>query len=148
MSRTLGVDVDISAKGDCVGGIAGKTQGMISRCYVTGQITGIKNSYVGGLAGVNIGTIENCYSTAAISGYNAFAGLVGYLQVSGSGYYQRIGTITTSYSISKFTFPEGTTGLTAGCLIAEMDTDAIIKNSWAYMTYTNSYNPINSDTYK
>lgn len=146
--KNLGIDVNISAGGNYVGAIAGQNYGTISQCYATGQITGVKNSYVGGLVGGCLGKIINCYSTAAISGYNGFAGLVGYLGIYDKGFYnQKIGTITTSYSISKFTFSEGTTGLTAGGLVAEKDTDAIINNSWAYETYTNLYNPVSSYIY-
>lgn len=146
--KNLSVDVTISAYGNYVGAIAGQSWGTISQCYATGQITGIQNSYVGGLVGTCLGKIVNCYSTADISGYTGFAGLVGYLGIYDKGLYsQQIGTITTSYSISKFTFPWGTNGLTAGGLVAEMDADARINNSWAYMTYTNSYNPVSSYTY-
>ena len=145
--RNLSVDVTISAYGNYVGAIAGQSWGTISRCYATGQITGYKNSYVGGLVGTCLGKIVNCYSTVDISGYTGFAGLVGYLGIYNKGLYsQQKGTITTSYSISTFTFTMGKTGLTAGGLVAEMDADAIINNSWAYYTYTNSYYPINQYT--
>ncbi|SBW00541.1 exported hypothetical protein [uncultured Eubacteriales bacterium] len=137
--KNLGIDVDITAYGDYAGVIVGENNGTISRCYSTGQITGIENAYVGGLAGASSGLVENCYSTAAISGYTGFAGLVGYLQ--------QTGTITTSYSISKFTFTVGTNGLTAGGLVAKKDADTIINNSWAYETYTNPYNPHSYYTY-
>ena len=61
-----------------VGGLVGKNNGSISKCYSTGGVSGFWQ--VGGLVGQNNGSISNCYATGTVigsSGSYAIAGLVG-----------------------------------------------------------------------
>ncbi len=64
--RNLGlIDVNI-ASGDHVGGLAGKNEGTIINCYVTGKVSG--KSTVGGLVGLNQGTIINSWADVEVTG--------------------------------------------------------------------------------
>ncbi|MCL2066789.1 MAG: Ig-like domain-containing protein [Treponema sp.] len=58
-----------------IGGIAGRNDGTIKNCYVTGTVTG--DSTVGGIAGSNYGEILNCYTTCAIDYVNPSGGSAG-----------------------------------------------------------------------
>lgn len=74
----------VSSKTNGVGGLAGGSQAVISKCYTTGNISG--NDYVGGLIGSqansNSLTTES-YSEATVSGNENVGGLVGQLCCSG-----------------------------------------------------------------
>ncbi len=68
-----------------IGGLAGYSNGSISSCYSTSNVSAYSSmGYVGGLVGCNSGStssISNCYSRGAVSGSsNAqyIGGLVGY----------------------------------------------------------------------
>ncbi len=71
------VDVNIIGSGDYIGGLAGcNSEGLISKCFSTGEISGRNN--VGGLIGKHqYGELNNCYSTATVSGQTNIGGLVG-----------------------------------------------------------------------
>jgi Leucine-rich repeat (LRR) protein len=71
-------DVSIQGTDDCVGGLVGYNEGVLSNCYSTGTVTG--DEFVGGLVGENWpGSLSNCYSGCAVSGgSNVIGGLVGY----------------------------------------------------------------------
>lgn len=60
-----------------VGGMAGVNIGSISRCYITGKVSG--KSHVGGLVGWNVehGSISNCFALAEVKGEDSVGGLVG-----------------------------------------------------------------------
>ena len=75
---SLGV-TDASIAGvQFVGGIAGSSDGTISNCYTTGNVSG-SYAQVGGVVGDNLGTISNCYSSCSMSGSaNDVGGVVGY----------------------------------------------------------------------
>jgi hypothetical protein len=83
--KYLGLEaVEIDAPGcDSVGGLVAVNRGVISNCYVTGNILG--NRHVGGLAGYNdtlqrdgeTGVIRNCHTTGSVSGRGSVGGLVG-----------------------------------------------------------------------
>ena len=75
---------EVNAPGcNSVGGLVAINRGIISNCYVTGNIMG--HSQVGGLAGTNdtlqadsdMGIIFNCYTTGNVSGDHSVGGLVG-----------------------------------------------------------------------
>lgn len=79
-----------------VGALAGVNEGLVSRVYVTGSVSGIAHDsggtvsggdVVGGLVGRNIGQIEDAYSVAAVSGRAKVGGLVG--ELSGAGELRR-----------------------------------------------------------
>ena len=55
-------------------GVNGGT-GMVRKCYATASVSGGSNS--GGVVGYNFGTVENCYSTGDVSGSHAAGGVVG-----------------------------------------------------------------------
>ena len=70
-------DVNISGY-DRVGGLAGKSIGVVNNVFTSGKITGYTN--VGGIAGENvpIGTVmSKCNSSADVNGYSRVGGLVG-----------------------------------------------------------------------
>jgi len=69
------VDVNLTASGDYVGGLAGRNGGNLIRCYGTGAVSG--RYLIGGLVGDNSGPVSDCYSTAAVSGTSGIGGLVG-----------------------------------------------------------------------
>lgn len=114
----LGV-LDVNVSGSTyVGGLVGYVlSGNVSRCFVTGTVTGA-SICVGGIAGENYGTISDCYSYVTVSNPDDYAtgGIVGknlgviknvYATgtVSGKGYVGGIvganyGTVSNSASIN------------------------------------------------
>lgn len=83
--RNLGMEaVDVNApRCNNVGGLVGENRGIVSNCYIAGNVSGYNR--VGGLIGTNnkIGSnsdaiINNCYSTGNISGEDNIGGLVGF----------------------------------------------------------------------
>lgn len=72
----LGLEnVSVSGKNN-TGSFAGVLTGSITKCYVTGTISGAK--YTGGITGLlHAGTIENCWTDAKVSGTGYTAGLFG-----------------------------------------------------------------------
>jgi hypothetical protein len=75
--KNLGViDVNIIGSGHYVGGLVGKSSGMISCSYSTGVVNG--DHYVGGLVGTNYyGDLITCRSTSMVAGNSYVGGLVG-----------------------------------------------------------------------
>jgi hypothetical protein len=73
-------DVSITSRGSA-GGIAGHNErGVLSDCFVTGQVKDLIGSsfYVGGLVGRNNGTISDCHTSVNVRGDLYVGGLVGY----------------------------------------------------------------------
>jgi hypothetical protein len=105
--KDLGVvDVNIGGWGLYGGGLAGANSGIVTNCYSTGAISGMRK--VGGLAGTNSGIVTQCHSTGSVRGTNAFGlllfgagGLVGDNQ----------GTVTQSYSTGTVSGPAIVGGL-------------------------------------
>jgi hypothetical protein len=65
--RNLGLENVEILTGEMInhkGGIAGRSDGVILNCHVTGNISG--NSYIGGIAGQNAGIIAQCRSESAV----------------------------------------------------------------------------------
>jgi hypothetical protein len=60
------VDVNIIGSGDYVGGLVGENNGIITKCYSTGSVSG--RGRIGGLAGANIGdgSITYCYAICTV----------------------------------------------------------------------------------
>jgi len=80
--RNLGLlDVNISGNLN-TGGIAGRNQGLIENCFVTGNITGINR--LGGIVGVNQGRVYNCFTIVTINGQNMVGGIVGENELNGT----------------------------------------------------------------
>ncbi|SMC34176.1 S-layer homology domain-containing protein [Papillibacter cinnamivorans] len=59
----------------CVGGIAGRNDGMIYMCFSEAEISG--ENYVGGLAGLNIGVVTRSSGTSSVSGGMYVGGIAG-----------------------------------------------------------------------
>jgi hypothetical protein len=76
--KNLGVvDVNITASGVGVGGLAGRNDGgTVTHCFSTGRVSG--NGRVGGLIGSNDGDVSWCYSTCGVGGDQYVGGLAGY----------------------------------------------------------------------
>lgn len=71
----LGVEnVDVRGK-LCVGGFAAENNGIVRRCYVTGQVTGA--TYVGGLVGDNRSVTLDCYADVTVNGTADVGGFCG-----------------------------------------------------------------------
>jgi len=111
------VDVNITASGDYVGGLAGFSNGDISNCYSTGAVAG--NKIIGGLVGDNNedGAIFKCYSTGSVSGDGPVGGLVGQngiiVNVGEEGFFYG-GWIDNCYSTCSVTGNTSVGGL-VGC---------------------------------
>ena len=85
--------------GDTAGGLAGRNDAYVSRCYATGDVNGF--AAVGGLVGGNFGTVKQCYSTGTVAGTVHIGGLVG---------TNREGEISECYSIGAVTGGGGLVG--------------------------------------
>jgi hypothetical protein len=73
----LGVEAFSITGGDNVGGLCGKSTGIISKCHTTGTVTGGDN--VGGLCGINAsGTVSECCATGSAIGMYKVGGLCGF----------------------------------------------------------------------
>lgn len=62
-----------SSDGDYVGGIAGRSDGAIHKCYAKSRLSG--SDYVGGIAGYGT-DISNCYSLIRVDKANEFVGTI------------------------------------------------------------------------
>ena len=70
--KNLGLEA-VSVAGDhFIGALAGKNQGAVVGCFVTGAVSGKHNT--GGLVGLNEGLIEDSYNAASVSGSNEYIG--------------------------------------------------------------------------
>ncbi len=91
--KNLGLEnVDIRIESNTsdisVGALAASSTGIISNCYISGEIKG--EDFTGGIVGMNAGTISDCSSSAVVTGDKYYTGgIVG---------YNIQGTITNSYS--------------------------------------------------
>lgn len=77
--KNLGLEsANITAKFSS-GILVGSSEGIITRCFVTGQLTATRDR-IGGLVGSNSGSISECYSKAEIesSGGNYVGSIVGF----------------------------------------------------------------------
>ena len=76
-----------------IGGLVGSTEGSISHCFATGDVTG--GALVGGLAGKTSGVVLNCYAWGNISGTDYVGGMIGMTQSSVRNSYAA-GTVSGS----------------------------------------------------
>jgi hypothetical protein len=67
----------VNSSASYVGGLVGWTQGTVTNCYSTGNVSG--HDYVGGFAGgiSTMGDVVNCYSIGSVDGNGAIGGFVG-----------------------------------------------------------------------
>ena len=106
VSDLLILDVNISGS-SVVGGLAGASSGLISRCFVSGEISG-SGGQIGGLVGSNGGVIEECGSEVEVNGGSSSAnvgGLVGHMGLNN--------IVRNSYSSGSVTGYNTTGGLVA-----------------------------------
>ena len=57
------------------GGIAGSNEGVLRKCYATGDVSGI--DYVGGIVGKSVNVVEKCYATGDVDGNDNIGGVAG-----------------------------------------------------------------------
>ena len=138
-------DVSINSTNVEVGAIVGENQGTIENCYVTGEVNGrmsvggaagynagvIKNCYTtcdvtsssgtgtGGIVGSNshVATqIANCYATGKISGTDFVGGIVGNINNSSNGTFERCVALNSEVSASDGTNVGRIAGINYGIL--------------------------------
>ena len=100
------LDVNISGS-SVVGGLAGSANGLLSRCFVSGEISG-SGGQIGGLVGSNGGVIEECGAAVEVNGGSGSAnvgGLVGHMGLND--------IVRNSYARGKVTGYNTTGGLVA-----------------------------------
>ncbi len=68
-------NVDIRVRGSQIGGLVGRNQSTVARCYAHGRISAGKCS--GGMAGVNAGYIVDSYCDVAVDGRGRVGGFSG-----------------------------------------------------------------------
>ncbi|NIP24596.1 MAG: hypothetical protein GWN67_09750, partial [Phycisphaerae bacterium] len=74
----------VESEANCVGGLTGFSDWIISESYATGSVSG--RDHIGGLVGYNqrtfystpSGTVARCYAVGAVSGTNNVGGLIGF----------------------------------------------------------------------
>lgn len=69
---------DITGKKDCIGGVAGYNEiGTIYQCETYGAVESTNGNYVGGIAGKSDGTLRKCYAKGEITGGMYIGGIAG-----------------------------------------------------------------------
>ncbi len=96
-------DVNVTGQ-DWTGGLVGSFNGIVSNCYVTGQVNGCNST--GGLAGSSGKGVTNCYADVNVTGNDKTGGLVGRAQQ---------GAITNSYATGNVSGNECVGGLIGQC---------------------------------
>jgi hypothetical protein len=152
--KYLGLEaVEVDAPGcDSVGGLVAVNRGVISNCYVAGDILG--NRQVGGLVGYNdtlqrdgaTGVIRNCHTFGSVSGRNSVGGLVGanndqstisdsYSQSNISGVYQAGGLAGVNNNMSAISDSYATGSVTGNSYVGGLaglnDNTSTISDSYA-----------------
>lgn len=93
---------NVTAKLDYAGGILGQSRhGIAAGCINTGNIETTEGSYCGGIAGKSENSIERCYSMTTLSGYGYLGGIAGlgkdmnrnYAMTLVSGESEKVGAI-------------------------------------------------------
>ncbi len=115
-----------------VGGLVGYSYSTINNCYATGNVTATDSFPAGGLVGWNLGTISNCYATGTVIGSSLVGGLVG----------TNDGTVANSYATGNVT---ATDSSSAGGLIGQNLSGTV--NDYCYYSSTGSnYNDVGKST--
>ena len=83
-----------------IGGLVGQNQGIINRCFSTGSVSGLNDTFsLGGLLGGNAyGTFNECYAVTSVFGGDRDRGLGGLVGSNGID-----GNISDCYAISTIT---------------------------------------------
>lgn len=95
----------VTAKYDCVGGIAGKMDmGLIYGAESYGSIESLKGDYVGGIAGISAGLISSSFAKCSLGGDKYVGGVVGSgVKESYSGDSSTVRNCYTMVEITRFT---------------------------------------------
>ncbi len=108
------VDIEVKHSGShAVAGLARLNMGTVTRCYVSGAVTG--RYTVGGLVAQNEGTVTCSSSTASVSGFHPVGGLVAH----------NAGTVTQCYSVGRI----GDDSITGG-LVGVNELGAVVSQSF------------------
>jgi hypothetical protein len=91
-----------------VGGLAGNSYGTVSKCDVSGYVSGF--GAVGGLVGTNSGPLDGCSATSSVSGTNDTGGLVGWN-------YGLLEDCRATGPVSGYQEVGGLIGLNTACLV-------------------------------
>lgn len=141
--KNLGLkEINITGKGDCIGGIAGRNRGTIVACYVSGTIDVENGTEIGGVIGKNDGILTGCYFTGSVKGESSVGGMTG----SNSGTINACywsGTVSGSQneSIGGCTEVDGT-NVTWQSATQAMNEVLVYENSeWSYIQSNGSDNP-------
>ena len=140
--KNLGLKINITGKGDCIGGIAGRNRGTIVACYVSGTIDVEYGIETGGVIGRNDGILTGCYFTGSVKGELSVGGVTG----SNSGTINACywsGTVSGSQneSIGGCTEVDGT-NVTWQSATKAMNEALVNENSeWGYIQSNGSDNP-------
>ena len=116
------VDVNITALGYYIGGLAGINRGSMVQCYNTGSIVGT-GDYVGGMVGLNGGSMIGCYSKSTVNGNDIVGGLVGYNDSEVSQCYSQ-GEVKGNGHVG------GLAGGNAGNLVQSYNTSIVTGTGW------------------
>ena len=128
------MNVNITGSDNYVGSLVGYNEGIVTKCYSTGMVSG--DYCIAGLVGTNNGTVTQCHCSCKVNGRFYVGGLVasnrGYVsfccsngEVNGDQYGYvgglvggNYGTVTQCYSTSSVSG-----GLTVGGLVGDNDGD-------------------------
>ena len=135
------VDADIHGNGN-IGGVAGWNEGIITNCYIEGNVSG-KRDAVGGVAGHNGGTITNCCSAGNVSGNGRVGGVAGENRGGAITNCCNTGDVSESNNTAG-----GVSGLNNGTITSCYNTGNVNGSSlnvggvagWNNRTITNCYN--------
>lgn len=107
--KNVGV-VDSYFKGyNRVGGVCGYSDGSVTNCYNTGNLTAIdQTADVGGVCGYNGGTVTNCYNTGTVTSTGSVASVGG---VCGSS----LAPISNCYNIGTVTAASSSADISGIC---------------------------------
>ena len=125
--RNLGIDnANVTARFSS-GVLIGSSEGVVTKCFVTGSLTGVQGR-IGGLIGTNTGSVSECYAKVDISASAAdiVGGLIGFDAGSGQ-------TITNCYATGSVEALAPVGGLIGG-------NSSSVSNSYSTGSITSSSN--------
>ena len=90
---------EVTAKNECVGGIAGKMDmGLASRCASYGPVVLEDGDYAGGITGLLYGSVKNSWAKCSLSGNRYIGGVVGNGYTARGG-DERSSTVSDCYAL-------------------------------------------------
>lgn len=140
----LGIENATVSGRQFVGALAGRNIGRISRCHVTGVVSGSGSGQaVGGLIGCNYGFVDSCHTSCTVTGYDDVGGLAGIntreindsYALGGTTGQQRVGGLVGSNTSGLITSCHATGPVSgieqAGGLAGQNDTGGAVTSSYA-----------------